>query len=204
VSPFGIRPRSLIALAFIVGTFGGFATTPAARAHVSFSSYVRHSPAFGTLHEPINLLFTINGTNANTETHIGHHDWNTFVCAGTLYFYDHGVFEAHDKTMATGGYCDAVRNHIRTNEQLDSGGAGFGTFSMGAAHFEDRPGGCYGASHRVGPNGFNSARDDLGANFSAGGHISDSYYLGNTDLYVQSCDGMSAQSDGWAYRLVIP
>lgn len=197
------RARLVIALTFFVGACAGAAIAPTASAHLSFSSYVWHSQSFGVAHEPVNLLFTNNGTNANTETHIGHHGWNTFVCAADLYFYDHGVFEVHDKTMATGGYCDAIRDHIRTNQHADDGGPGFGTFSMGAAHFEDRPGGCYGVSHRVGPNGFNAARDDLGASFAAGGHSSDSYYLGNTDVYTQ-CDGMSAQGDGWSYRLVIP
>ncbi len=194
----GPLPALVFALALALG---GFVNSPLALADLNFSSYVWLDTNMSSAHEPINVLFTINGTSPNTETHIGHHGWNTFVCGLNLYFYDHQVWENTEHHMATGGYCDAVRDHIRTNQQFDDGGPNFGTFNMGAAHFEDRPGGCYFLSHR--PLSFNSARDDIWTAFTNGGHSTDSYYGANTDVLTQ-CDGVSVQGDGWVRRLVIP
>lgn len=193
-----ISPALVLVVSFVIG---GTLGTSLTRADLNYSSYVWISQSMSSQHEPINVLFTINGTSANTETHIGHHGWNTFVCGGNLYFYDHQTWESTEHHMATGGYCDANRDHIRTNQHRDDGGAGFGTFNMGAAHYEDSPGGCYWPAHRV--LSFNAARDDIWMTFGQNGHSTDSYYHGNTDIFNQ-CDGTSRHGDGWVRRLVIP
>lgn len=192
-----LLPVFVLVISTVLGSAGG----TVAVADLNFSSYVWASASMNSAREPINVLFTINGTSENSVTHIGHHSWNTFVCGGNLKFYDHQVWEDTTNHMGTGGYCDANRDHIRTNQQLDNGGTNFGIFTMGAAHYEDSPGGCYWPYHRV--LGFNSARDDIWMNFGNGGHSTDSYYQANTAVFSQ-CDGTSVQGDGWVRRLVIP
>jgi hypothetical protein len=192
----------LLPAVLVVGvSVGALFANPLALADLNFSSYAWEQRSLSANHEPINVLFTINGTSANTESHIGHHGWNTFVCGLNLNFYDHQVWEDTEHHMGTGGYCDAVRYHIRTNQQLDDGGPNFGTFNMGPAHYEDRPGGNCGLTHRV--LDFNSARDQIANAFISGGHSSDTYYHANTDIYT-TCAGNLVQGDGWVRRLVIP
>lgn len=171
-----------------------------ASADLFFYSYIKKDST-ATQKEPINVLFTIGGTLSASNDHIWHHlSWSDAICSGTQYFQDHGVWQAQQGTRASGGWCDAVRYHIRLNQQDDDGGAGYGTFTMGPVHYEDRPGGCYDLNHRV--VSFNLARDEVNNKFTTW-HTAEWVYWGNTDPYTQ-CDGTSRQSDGWIARLVTP
>lgn len=187
----------LFAAAIGLGHLFGAST---ASSDLNFSAYTWHAQTMSSAHEPINILFTINGAILNAIDHIAHHStFHENICSGNQYFYDHQTWEDTERTMATGGICDSTRDHVRLNQQRDDGGPNFGTFTMGAAHYE--VGGCTFASHRV--VSFNAARDDIWMDMGNGGHSSDSYYHANTDPYTE-CDGSVIQSDGWVRRVVIP
>lgn len=180
---------------------GSIAVAPAS-GDLFFYSYVKYEPS-STGGEPINTLFTENGTFSNTEDHLWHHlSWSHVVCGFTQKFQDHGVWEDMQLQRASGGWCDAVRRHIRHNQQNDAGPSGYGTFTMGASHYEDRPGGCYGGSHRV--ISFNNARDFIHQQMvTNGGHGFSWIYWGNTNKWDQ-CDTVDPVSDGNMGRVVIP
>lgn len=185
----------LLTVSIAIGYLFGAST---ANSDLNYSSYVWHSQSMSSKHEPINILFTTSGTISNAISHIGHHSTLAEgICSGNLYFYDHQLWENTHGTMATGGWCAADRNHIRLNQHNDDGGANFGTFTMGAAHYEVSS--CSGVGHKV--ISFNTARDDIWMAMSS--HSSSSYYHANTDPYTE-CDGSVISGDGWVRRVVIP
>jgi hypothetical protein len=189
-----LRPLSLAVILGACGFFGGL-FAQLSLADTSFGGYIRSDPS-ATDKDPVNVLYTINGSLANTLAHFAHHVGWYDDGGSTMYFFDSCCWQAHDAQKAS--WCGACeRNHTRFNHHDSYGMAGYQDFTMGAAHYEIVT--WCGHSSRS----FNSPRDAIANAFSGGGHSVVWYYQGNNASSTQ-CDGANIAGDGWLIRAEIP
>lgn len=192
--PEGVGPLKALLFGAVLGF--ALASPDAAQADVSFGLYIRSS-ASGADKDPVNMAFTGKGTLSSTRSHFGHHMGWTDTGGSTMYFKDHGSWEAHQDQRASGcGAC--TRDHIRWNQSNDSGPLGWSTWTMGAVHYEVTV--LCGHSSRS----FDDPRNVIEStfdNFTEHQTVWD--YWGNTAA-SQQCDGVWTSGDGWIARINIP
>jgi hypothetical protein len=108
-------------------------------ADLSFSGYIWACDGSGTCvgEDPINIVFRLNGTVANSLDHVSHHLGWSDQGGSNLSFYDHfTVFENMEAQRAS-ACLPCNRYHQRYNQGNDDGGPGWGTWTMGPVHWED-------------------------------------------------------------------
>lgn len=195
-----MQARFLLIGIILAFAFGAILGPRPASADVNFHPYIKPtSNGSGANMDPIHVLYTISGTHSNTQLHFLHHVGWTDQGGNTMYFGDHGSWQGHtDQRGSACGWC--IRYHTRFNTQDDAGPAGYGTFTMGPAHYEEisisPPCGHVSVS-------YNSARDTIANSMSAGGHFVTWVYWGNNQVIMQ-CDNRGTVGDGWLVRIDVP
>lgn len=183
---------AILAASTLVGFTIGSSQT--AQADVSFGLYIRDS-GLSVNKDPINLAFTGNGTLSSTLTHFADHTGWTDEGGTTMYFQDHGSWEAHQAQRAS--RCLAcTRDHIRFNQSNDAGPLGWGTWTMAAVHFEEITW-CGHASKN-----FDNPRNSIESVFDDTHNTVWDYWGGTATS--QQCDSTYVGGDGWIVRADIP
>lgn len=189
------RPLAIAACLSLAFAVGWVSEPGTADAHVSFWLYQRSDPN-GSDKDPVNVLYTINGTLANTQTHFLHHVGWYDDGGSTMYFQDHGVWKPHQWQKASWcGTCE--RDHTRFVEAADLGEPGWGYHTISAAHYEVVVW-CIHSSRS-----FDAPRDRINNLMSAGGHTT-SYYFWANNMASQQCDGVWTSGNGWVLRVELP
>jgi hypothetical protein len=190
-----VRQASLVLVlglsGFLAGVFG-----QASLADTVFGDYIRSAPVSGPDKDPVNVLYTINGSLANTLAHFAHHVGWYDDGGSDMWFRDSCCWYIQDAQKASWcGWCE--RNHTRFKHHQTYGDPGYQDFTMGAAHYEI----VVGCGHSS--RSFNAPRDAIASAFQGGGHLAVWYYRGNNAASVQ-CDQVYTAGDGWLIRAEIP
>ncbi len=144
--------------------------------------------------DPVNVIFDINGTVGNSQTHLNHHLGWTEVAGDPELFYDHWKYWEYQESQYGSGGPFSNRDHMRLNQGNDWGGASWGWWTMAPVHHEYIDWDCY--KHVV--DTYNGARDWVAYKFNQyGAHPAQGKArLGNTLPVDQGCKNIKVNGDG--------
>lgn len=150
--------------------------------------------------DPINLIFDINGSLANSRTLVEQYLLWSSADGSNQLFPDHSDTPVENtEDQRNSGCCNQY--HVRFNQGNDDGGPSWGTWTMAPAHHENvvwcdngLPG------HAV--DTFDGARDTVVQNFQSRQYTTGRIYR-TLNAASRQCDGTSVAGDGYYWWIDI-